>query len=336
MMHYFNLHHLGFSLPLALTAADLPQLCVELFGIEGINPDTVRQSESRHGYAEWYSLRGEHGAELVSILLQGMKGNRQGTSHIDIHGAALEQDGLDVRHICQEIINRRGWGTSIHLAADDHNNLLPWEEIKECCLYDQYKNRITTHLCKPSKDRKTGKMQDNPPVFLREQGETLYLGKADSDTSICMYTRRGPVRVEIRLRNRAVTTDVIRRIAAGEELGEFTAGIIRYNLAFHVPGSRRKDRRPVCQWWTDFLGNTEALRLPRVRDNRHISPWYVPCNLADVVEKGIRRHLHIESVRDKILEIAAEIKAGRLFGEVGVPIPPDSFDPCSFAPEIVF
>lgn len=293
-----QLHHLAFTLPAPITDVDLPRLVRELFNIEGLDPATVRLPRGRNGFREAYSLTGEHGAELISILLDGVSRNSKGTAHFVVHGDALDMDGIDVPHLCREIIRMRGWGTRLDLAADEHKRPLPWEKIVECCRADQWENRITTTTCRPRRDHKTGGMVPSPPVYLREVGESLYFGKHDSDLSICMYTRRGPVRVETRIRNRAAATDIIRRIAEGEDINVITAGILRRNLKFHVFGYGRKDRRPVCDWWEQFLGNVIPLKLPRQRENRHRNPWYIPPTRADRVEKAVGRHLAGASAED--------------------------------------
>lgn len=289
-MPHCHVHHLSLTLPQPITADDLPQLVLDLFDIQGLDPAAVRLPRGRHGYREAYSLSGPRGDALIDILVGGVARNVKGTLHFDIHGAAFEA-GLDVVHVCREIINRHGWVTRIDLAADDIDGVLPWPEIVECCHADQWEERITTTTCRPRLDRKTGTMEPCPPVYLREVGETIYYGRQDSDLSICMYTRRGPVRAETRIRNRAAATDAARRIAGGEDLTAITTGVLSRNLKFHVAGLKRKDRRPVCEWWDAFLGSAPAIKLPRQRDHGHRNPWYVPPTRADKVRKTVQRHL---------------------------------------------
>lgn len=286
-----QIHHLSFTLPQPLTDVDLPQLMQELFNIEGLDPAAVKLPRGRNGYREAYSLTGEHGSELISIQLAGVAGSLKGTSHIDVHGDALNAGGFDVHQLCKAIMARRGWVTRVDLAADDTDSLLPWAEIVECSRADQYENRITTTTCRPRKDRQTGKMEPNPPTYMRGAGETIYYGELDSDLSICAYTRRGPVRIETRIRNRAAATDVIRRIAEGEVLPELMLGVLRRNLMFHANGMKRKDRRPVASWWSEFLNSAAAVKLPRKRPEAHRSPWFVPPTRADRFVKAFKRNL---------------------------------------------
>lgn len=288
-MPHCQLHHLSFTLPQALTAADLTQLCRQLFHIDNLDPAAVKLPRGRHGYREAYSLTGDHGAELISIQLSGVAGNLRNTSHIDVHGAALESGGGDQRQLCREIIDRGGWVTRVDLAADDVDGHIPWSEIVECSRAEQYENRITTTTCRPRRNRNTGEMEPSPPVYMRETGESIYYGKPDSDLSVVAYTRRGPVRIETRLRNRAAATEIIRRIADGAEIQELTLGTLRRNLIFHVPGYRRKDRRPIAPWWEAFLTAASPLKLPRQREAGHRSPWCVPPTRASKVRKALER-----------------------------------------------
>lgn len=307
-----HLHQIGFTLPAGLSAADLPQLVAELFSIYGLDPAAVKQPAGRHGYAESYSLRTEHGAEIISILCRPRSRHSPDTTHIAVHGAALESGNIDVPHLCREIMARHGWGTDVHLAADDTDGILPWADIMACSAADTWTDRVTTTTCRPRKNPKTGEMEDCPPTYLRSTGETIYYGQSDSDLSVCMYTRRGPVRVETRIRNRAAATEIIRRISGGEDIGTITAGILRRNLKFHVAGTRRKDRRPVCPWWARFIGDAEQITLPRTRDPQHRSPWYVPPTTADKVSKYVTRFLAGESradVLDCLRAIVAEESA---------------------------
>lgn len=124
-----------------------------------------------------------------------------------------------------------------------------------------------------------------------------------------MYTRRGPVRVETRIRNRAAATDVIRRIADGEDIGAITAGILSRNLKFHVAGTRRKDRRPICEWWDTFLGSVEPIQLPRHRDKKHRSPWYVPPTTADRARKYIANLLHGDATDGPVVDVLRAVVA---------------------------
>jgi hypothetical protein len=307
--YHLQLHELGFTLPQALSADDLPQLFADFFNLPGIDPETIRQPKGRNGYYELYTLKGEHGADLISICIRGA-GNLQGTSHLLIHGDALETGKLDVVAIASDIVMKSGWGTSAHLALDDHDNLLPWQEIKDCCTYGAYSDRLITRLCKPSKDRKSGEMKDNPPTLLIEEGETLYLGKRKSDTSICLYNRRGPIRVELRLSDRGQVTDLLQRIAAGDDIGPIAAGLLRHNLVFVGAGHRRKDRRPVCQWWIDFLGNAEKQTLSRHRGDNHRSAWYAPADPVSRLQKRLSKEMqgkYGEAIKALILDTAAEL-----------------------------
>jgi hypothetical protein len=316
-MTQISIHELAFTLPTGTTAEELPQLLRNLFSLEDIDPDSIKLPKGRQGYLEAYALKSPHGAELLSVYSRGT-GAQRGTTHIVVHGAAWESGDINPATLAVKIITFRGyghsagygWGVSAHIALDDHGGLLPWSEIKEACAFDQYQNRITTRLCKPSRDKQTGEMKQNPPVLMIEQGETVNLGKRTSATSLCMYTRRGPVRVELRIKDPGIVTDLLKRLATGEPLHPIATGLVRHNLSFVEPGDGRKDRRPVCPWWLAFLQDALPTRLGRVRSEENRSPFYAPPDPYELIEKDYRRHLNgknREAAEFIIRKLAAEL-----------------------------
>jgi len=301
-MNNISMHELAFSLPVNTTTAAIPQLFADLFGLQAIDPEEIKQPKGRNGYLDVYSLKGAEGAELIAVCCRGT-GNLRNSTHVLIHGEALEAGGLDIQAIAAEVIARNGWGTSGHLALDDIADRLPWEEIKACCAFDAYRDRLITRLCRPNKQ------SDNEPYLLTGKGESLYLGSKRSDTRILFYTQRGHIRCELRLSNRGQVTDLITRIATGDNIGPIASGLLRHNLVFVEAGFRRKDRRTACQWWLDFLDNVEALTLPRKRDAQHRSPWYVPPDPVKRREKQLRQALegkHGERMQQMLIALAAE------------------------------
>lgn len=313
-----QLHHLAFTLPQGLTVADLPALVADWFGVPDLDPLDVRQTKGRNGHNECYSLRSPDGAELIAILLDGA-GSLRGTSRIEVHGRAWETSEIDAVYVCQQIIARQGWGTEIHLAADDTDSLLPWDTIQAVSLSPNWEQDITTTLCRQRISRRTGESEGAPTMTTSHTGASVYYGVRASDTSVCIYDRRGPLRVEYRTRTRAGSTDIIRRIAEGEEIGTITAGVLARVLRFHEPGGRRKDRRPVCAWWSDFLGAVEPIKLPRQRDARHKSPWYVPPTRAQRVTRYISKQLRGDDtdapVMDAIRGMVADANARQQVAE---------------------
>lgn len=307
-MSQCTLHHLSATIPRPLTAQDLPALVAELIGVQDLDPLTVRQGKGRYGYREYYSLRDDDG-ELVAILLDG-QGTVQGTSHITIHGRAWEKGQIDPAHVCRYVMDRNGWATETHLAMDDDAHILPWSMIREISTSPRWDSDITTTLCRPRKDSRTGETVGAPVMLTSQTGTTIYFGVRESDTSVCIYDRRDALRVEYRTRTRGGATEIVRRIADGDDLGTLTAGVLARVLRFHVPGPGRKDRRPVARWWTDFLGSVEPVQLPRHRDQRHRSPWYVAPTRADKVKRSVQRHLTGDERDGPVLDVLREIVAG--------------------------
>jgi len=283
-----QLHHLSATIPQGLTAADLPGLVADWFGIAGLDPEAIRQPKGRHGYSSLYALRDSDGAELVAVLLNGT-GTLRGTSHVTMHGRAWEVGDLDPVHICSQIMARCGWATEVHLALDDTAGLLPWDQIKGVSTCPGWANDITSTTCRPRLNRRTGTREGDPVLLTGAGGATVYFGTREADTSVAFYDRRGPLRVEYRTRTRGGATDITRRISEGEDIGLIASGVIARCLRFHASGTGRKDRRPVAEWWTQFLSGAEPIQLPRHRSPRHRSPWYVPPTKAERVGRSIAR-----------------------------------------------
>ncbi len=291
-----HVHHLSATIPRTTPAADLPALVADLLGIHGLDPLAVQQ-RGRNGYRTCYALRTPAGAELVAILTDGT-GHGTGTSHIIIHGAAWEAADLDPRRVAEYIMDRGGWSTEVHLAADDTAGILPWQTIRDMSIREDWDSHISTTLCRRRVSTRTGHTEGDPALVASATGASIYYGTRSSHTSICIYDRRGLIRVEYRTRTRGGATDILRRLADGEDLGAMISGIIRRCLRFHAPGRGRKDRRPVAAWWDDFLGASAPIQLPRHRPSGHRSPWYVPPTLAEKTRRYITRHLTGDPVAD--------------------------------------
>lgn len=279
-----TMHHLSFTVPVALVAPDLPAVVADLFGIQGLDPLAIRQPKGRHGYREYYSIRDADG-EFIAIFLDG-HGNLQDTAHFNIHGRAWDTGQIDPAYVCRWVIGQHGWATEIHSALDDAESILPWTTIQEISLSPRWDHDITTTLCRPRRGRPGCPTQER-----NHYGTTVYFGDRKADTTVCFYDERPALRVEYRTRTRGGATEIVRRVAEGDDLGTLTAGILARVLRFHVPGSGRKDRRPVVSWWSDFLDSVEPVQLPRHRPAKYRAPWYVPPTRRDKVLRAVSRHL---------------------------------------------
>jgi len=308
-----SIHELGFTIPGTYQTEEIPQLLQEMFSIlpESVDLEAIKQPKGRNGYQGLYVLHNDHGAELVSICTGGVGRHLKHTTHVTVHGAAWETGGIDIELLAKTILVRHGWGANVHFALDTTtSDGLPWEVMKECCTFGNYRDRVITKTCKPSKDKRNGGLKQNPPVLLIEEGETIYLGKRKSKTSICMYNRRGFIRVELRLSNRASVTDVLQRIVAGEDLGKIAAGALRHNLEFVPPGLQKKGDRKVYAWWDDFLDGAEGLALKKVREQGHKSRWYRPPTPKQRIRKRLQKDLegkNGEAAEEVIKEMAYEL-----------------------------
>lgn len=318
-------HKLCFSLPRDHTADELPALFADLFGVE--ITDNLRPVGYRNAYRSCYVLETAAGDLLVMAHIDGAAKNR-GTTFFLVEGLALDPDSslnpldLDLLHVAQRILAHGAQVTQLHLAVDDRAGLLPWRKIVGAALSEDWRDRITTPLCKPNRKR------DNRPTYLQSGGQTLYFGKKTGETSICLYRKdleqqvKTPwLRVELRLTNRVECTEIIRRLADGDPIGPLAAGLLAKNLKFLAPGQdKNKSRRPLAPWWSEFIGHAEAIRLPRTRPPGYRSPWRPPSDSAGRAERYLDRLLRAEldpANRTRLAQILADAQAGLELAAVG-------------------
>lgn len=284
-----HVHHMAVTIPQWTSHQEIPALIQRLFGLDGIDPDTIIQKKGRHGYPTLYSLKTDTCAELIGISTASRsESNNSNTTHVIVHGDALEAGNLDPRHIASEILSMGGWCSEIHLAADDHGGVLDFNDIITATDVDaagggEWESRVTTTACRPHYDKSIGQRIPTPPRFWKQFGRTVeFPGKS---LQIVIYDRRGYVRVETRLKSIAAASDVMQRIAAGDNLHSLTLGTLAANLTIHVPGARRKDRKPPIDYWTAFIAGTEPLKLNRDRATANKSPWYKPKSKGVLLEQ---------------------------------------------------
>ncbi|MEA5114228.1 MAG: replication initiation factor domain-containing protein [Geobacteraceae bacterium] len=301
-MFTLSIHQFEFTLPKYTKLYEIPALFEQFFAVPVPDPELMKQPRGRHSYPDLYILKSEHGAELIAAATRSRYSKpawSDNTTNITVHGYTFEQNVIDMRGLAKKVLEANGWGTGIDLAFDDLNDELDWHTIKtafgwsydrkKACYVqnlDVFRDRTITKLCRPTKNKKTGKMDPGKPRLLSEEGETIELGSKKSDTNIIIYTRRGHIRVELQLRNRDQATDLITRLAAGEDISMRAAELLRAHLNFVEPGKKRKGGRADCQWWLDFLNNAAPADIwTKPRTNK--SPWYAPVDEVKKTENAL-------------------------------------------------
>lgn len=316
-------HKLCFSLPRDHTPEELPALFADLFSVE-ITADNLRPVGYRNAYRACHVLETSAGDPLIIAHADGAARNR-GTTFFLVEGLALDPDSslnpldLDLVRVAQRILAHGGQVTQLHLAIDDRSGLLPWRKIVNTALSEDWRDHITTTLCR------TG---DSRPVYLQSRGQTLYFGRKTGETSVCLYrkdleqqVKTSWLRVELRISNRVEATEIIRRLAGGDPIGPLAAGLLAKNLKFLAPGpGKNKARRPLAPWWSEFLNHAEAIRLPKTRPPGYRSPWRLPSDPAAKLEKYLGRNLRgamDPGTLARLSQILADAQAGLLLAAEG-------------------
>ena len=167
-----------------LFRSELPALFADLFAVE-ITGDNLRPVGYRNTYRTCHVLETAAGDPLIMAHTDGAARNR-GTTFFLVEGLALDPDSslnpldLDLVHVAQRILASGGQVTQLHLAIDDRESRLPWRKIVDTALAEDWRDHITTPLCR------TG---DSRPVYLQSRGQTLYFGRKTGETSICFYRK---------------------------------------------------------------------------------------------------------------------------------------------------
>lgn len=259
------LHQITFTIPFGGTANDINNVVAD---IVGYRYDYIGNKEfvSRYNYNDRYTLKSSENDTLITVYANGFSSN-QYTLCVEINGIAFEESAcnpliLDVPRLAQKIIEHKGSCSNLHLALDDLDNVLPYDDILIMCNEENYQDRLRTPLCRKYGPRWGGGIGPT---------QSIYIGSRKSN-HICIYRKHKQmgtkfpwVRVEVRLRKRQDTAKVLDRIAAGEYVGKIAADYVKTYLSFVAPGVRSVRYRRVMPWWDCFLAEGEKLKLSAYR-----------------------------------------------------------------------
>lgn len=260
MKAFISPHWFTFSIPKDLTDAELETLCTKLFG-HGFGR-FEKSFKGRNGYKQHYSLAG-----LVNIYRDGWMNNR-GTTCFDITGTGLDTLGLDIMSLGKFALNHGGNICRIDIACLDTGNHLPYDEIVNCCMADNFKDRVRTRF---------NRGKGNLPEIRIQPVKRILFGSEKSDNYLVIYDRQRVddldfpcINIEQRITNRADCAAIIQTLLDGTDAGEYYAALLRGKLEFLQEGTGRKDTKEVETWWSDFLGDVAARKIKRVKKPR---PW---------------------------------------------------------------
>lgn len=128
---------------------------------------------------------------------------------------------------------------------------------------------------------KTGSLhQDHDLATGQPISNTYYLGSAKSRIRFRIYDKAQEqkleenihwVRTEIQARNERAHEIAI-LLSTDYPVGELASGVISNYVSFREQNYRDSNRRrwPVVQWWADFIGNVEKIKLTKEQPERTI------------------------------------------------------------------
>jgi len=241
-----------------------------------ITSDDYVESVGAYGYRR--GLRCGH----VAILCDGSEG--MGTHYV-ISGQGcreLEARGLrDWSGYLRYLIDAGARITRLDVALDDDAGLLTVDRLRAAVVAGE-----VTRL-----SRRWRYVEDDLG------GQTLYLGSRESDVSLCCYDKTAErqasaggavgsgstgvvgcrvTRLELRTRHERAHALAV-RLSESQAWGVLVAGVIRAYCEVRQPTADTNRRRwPVADWWLQFLGAVERVRLtlaPAMRTVETVRSW---------------------------------------------------------------
>lgn len=262
MQAYIAAHWLTFTIPRELSDEELDKTCKELFGHSFKMFDKL--FKPRCSYRDCYTL-----SELVSVYRKGWM-NNEGTTCFEVSGDGLDTLALDVAVLGKYALEAGGNVCRLDIACLDTGNYLPYEQIVNSCLAANFKDRVRT---------KFNRGKGNAPRIEIQPVRKITFGSPKSDNYCVLYDRQKVedldfpcVNIEQRITNRADCAAIVRALLAGEDTGQYFAGLLRGKLEFLQHGVGNKEKRPTEIWWSDFLGDVASRKIKRVkRRSRYVS-----------------------------------------------------------------
>lgn len=261
---HLHCDYFKFSVPHNLTTEEINTVCKELFG-EPFNRFEQLYG-SREGYKRCYSFGG-----IIHVFRDGYMKNA-GTTVFELSGTAMKYEKIDIKQLCQYVVQNDGNVCRLDVTADDIAGTIPYAELVELSTIGNFKSRVKTKLCRNRKDEDGNIIEGYPTIKLQPQ--QIQYGLPSSDNYITVYCHDGVLRVELRLRHREDTRALAEEIALDTvPLGELFAGVIRRRLDFLQDNGKRKDRNSTVPWWDSFLGGVAARKITRRTKPKNPNVW---------------------------------------------------------------
>ncbi len=256
-----HLHKINFVLPRTLdNDRKISDLVKDIFGIAGYQPNQFKGYGQRYQYNSWYEVKDDCDSVLGVIMTHGT-GKFRDTTFVSLNGRCFEtwtplDCTIDVINLINYVFDQMGYFTRLDLAKNDYRRVTDWSEQVEISSKENFRDRLITRL-----NRTT------PPLYLRQDAESIYYGSNKSQTQILVYKKQDKeltkfpwIRFETIIRGKAQCNAAAKLLLSGIDIDALAAGILCNLLDFKEPGLNVKSKRPSCSWWTRFVG-TEKISL---------------------------------------------------------------------------
>ena len=255
------LHWLQVSLPADPdTQTDVVnRICEDIFSL-----DSSSFTESKNSLRGFTSYKNRLDYEGITLLKDHFL---DGGILILLTGSACDTIAPDLAFIAEYLGFHCGKVSRIDIAVDDHIGLLDIAVINQA----RQENSVVTNF------QKARAIDESDLKAGATTSPTVIFGASSSDLQIRFYdkaVKEGAeghwVRCELQCRDKYADA-VLSQLASGKTLAEVAMGVLQDKLSFRVPEGDNRKRWKVCEWWSDFLQNTERLSLGICKDRKQSS-----------------------------------------------------------------
>lgn len=253
---------LSFSLPTTYYRwEDLQPVMLSLFGLD-IRNMTEPPPKASNWYRQHFVVRAPTtGKTLLHVYIEPTAKQNSNTTAFAVTGHALSSQPDALQHlnpveIIRKVAQLSGHLTRLDLALDDFSGRPILSQMIDASSPNVWRDRIITPL------------RFSKPVAIWD--ESLYFGHLSKGLVICAYDKAVEqgidtpwLRTEFRTSNRELLQSIALDLAGGAPVGRVTTELLSRYLKFVQPGLAAKYNRPICPWWTDYLGNAADYQFRR-------------------------------------------------------------------------
>jgi len=228
-----------------------------------------------HGYPRQYLL------ENIKILTGATDDMGH---HVIFSGSAIRALSVSLDEIIHFVFHAGGKFTRCDVACDDFTGQVT---VAKCV--ENLKTGLSTSIFKQFRIMESGTVSTGSYT-----GQTVYLGSPSSRVLVRIYDKAaeqvtsfngnfiGPqvpwTRAEIQLRKERAQNFIKELHADGLNMGSLAEQILNKYVQFREKtDDKNKSRRPLCQWWSDFLNTTQKLSLTTekvIKTAHDVKDWF--------------------------------------------------------------